>query len=288
MVEKWQVCDSTGYQIKHDGLMNGFWGLFKRLRDKIFRAQAKLAVSTTATGENEATQETAPVTTPTEKNKAMADYNQAAIRVLDHEGGYSNNRYDKGNYVCSTTGGWVSGVYPFSCSSGQPVLIGTMRGIAAPVLASWLGRIPTVQEMKTLSKQTALAIYKKNYWDRMKGDLIQNQAVADILFDGCVNHGVTRGIKLMQKAVNVAQDGIMGPITLNAINTRDPRLVYERYKNERRAFYQQIVDNDPKQGTFLTGWMNRINSFIDFDVIKKGGTAGLAVLLIIALLTWKQ
>lgn len=223
----------------------------------------------------------ATATEPTNQtDPAMANYNTAASRVLKHEGGYSGNKYDKGNYVCSGTGGWVSGKYPFSCSSGQPVLIGTMRGIAAPVLASYLGRVPTVQEMKNLTKETALAIYKKNYWDRMKGDLIQNQAVADILFDGCVNHGVTRGVKLMQKALNLTQDGIVGPVTLNAINTRDPRLVYERYKNERRAFYQSLVFNDPSQQVFLAGWLNRINSFKDFAPVT-----GLAVVLI-GLLIW--
>lgn len=212
----------------------------------------------------------------------MANFEKAAEKVLKFEGGYSNNKFDKGNYVCSNMG-WVAGSYPYTCKYGPPILIGTMRGIAAPVLAEFLGRIPTVEEMKNLSKQTALEIYRKKYWDRMKGDLITSQKIAELLFDGCVNHGNNTGIKLMQKVLGVAQDGIMGPNTLNAINTGNFQKIYEDYKNERINFYYSLVDARPDQAVFLRGWLNRINNFDDYSGQSPIVLAGLGILIIISL-----
>lgn len=191
----------------------------------------------------------------------MASYNSSAEKILHLEGGYSSNVRDKGNYICSPSMSWATGSYPFKCSSGELIFIGSMRGISAPVFASYLGRIPTITEMKALSKQTALSIYKINYWDRMKGDFIANQSMAEIVFDGCVNHGVSRGIKILQKVLGLKESGIMDGSTLTKLNMSDPNSIFDQYKEERLKFYELIVSNNPSQSVFLNGWVKRIQSF---------------------------
>ena len=108
----------------------------------------------------------------------MADFNQAQAFVKLAEGGYTDDPRDNGNW----TGGRIN----------VGTLIGTNHGISAPVLQSWLGRTPTVSEMKNLSYQTALAIYKKNYWDALTLSNVNNQSIALLIYDGAVNQGVGR------------------------------------------------------------------------------------------------
>lgn len=145
-------------------------------------------------------------------------------------------------------------------SKGQ--LVGTNWGIAAPVYERWLGRVPTRQDVKKMTQAEAGQIYRGLFWERIQGDGIENQFVADIFFDGHVNHGGT-GIRLMQRILGVKVDGKVGPITLAAINARDPEMLYVQYRKARRDFYLQIVKNRPNQEVFLKGWLRRIDSFKD-------------------------
>ena len=56
-------------------------------------------------------------------------------------------------------------------------------------------------------------------------------------------------------------DGIIGPKTLAAINSANPRELFDRLWQARKQFYLNIVKRDPTQKEFLNGWMNRLDSF---------------------------
>lgn len=129
----------------------------------------------------------------------MADFKIAHRRTSINEGGYTNNASDNGNYV-----------------DGK--LIGTNRGISAPVLKEYLKRTPTVSEMKNLSAEVAESIYKKNYWDVMKGDKWLSQENANNVYDMCVNAGCGTAIKLWQNTIGVPQTGKMDKVTLDKTN----------------------------------------------------------------------
>jgi lysozyme family protein len=174
----------------------------------------------------------------------MADFVTSLARVLKWEGGFSLVKEDKGNY------------------NSKKQLVGTNYGIAAFVYERWLGRVPTKHDVRNMSKNEAAQIYKGLFWVGIQGDEIKSQAVADILFDGHVNHGAF-GIRLMQRILGVKVDGKVGPITLAAINAHDPESLYLQYRNTRRDFYEQIVKRSPDQAVFLKGWLRRINSFQD-------------------------
>ena len=195
----------------------------------------------------------------------MANFQTAYLLVADAEGGYQNHPNDRGNYN----------------SLGQ--LVGTNLGIAAPTYEDWIGRPPTAADMRAITPEIARAIYRSKYWDDIKGDQIQSQAVANIFFDGRVNHGRT-GTYIMQRVVGVDDDGRVGPITLQAINSANPAQLVEAYKEARRSFYHQLVASNPSFGVFLNGWLNRLANFEGGAVATAGGgllvLAGLAYLLI--------
>ena len=112
----------------------------------------------------------------------MANFGKAQKIVGINEGGYQCDPRDDGNYY-----------------NGN--LIGTNWGIAAPTLASYIGRTPTKTEMMNLPKETATSILQINYWAKNNFDLINNQSVATLIYDGCVNHG-TNGMRfLIEKAL---------------------------------------------------------------------------------------
>lgn len=87
-------------------------------------------------------------------------------------------------------------------------------------------------------------IYKIGYWDKIKGDQIKCQQVANLLYDYAVNSGVSRASKEIQGIVGVTVDGVIGPKTIAAINSADGQLVFNKLKEARRAFYISL--NKPR------------------------------------------
>lgn len=197
----------------------------------------------------------------------MANFQTAYAITAKHEGGYQANPSDPGNYN----------------SLGQ--LVGTNRGISAKVYESWINRPPTVADMKAISSTTARAIYKARFWDKIRGDELPNQPVANILFDGVVNHG--QGVRLAQEVLEVAQDNIFGPVTFSALVKTNPADFYTRYRERRRQYYYQLVSANPSLQTFLPGWLARIDSFQEYQggglLTAGGGWVGIAILAVVFL-----
>lgn len=206
----------------------------------------------------------------------MANFNISYNRTADHEGGFQSNPNDTGNYN----------------SLGE--LVGTNWGISAPVYEDWIGSPPSLAQMQQMSQATAKEIYRVKFWDDIRGDEIQNQKVADIFFDGRVNHGRT-GTRIMQRVLGVWQDTIVGPVTLDAINSNDPATVYYNYREERRAFYYELSAR-PGQSVFLNGWLNRLNTYTDYNapgipidgggILAGGGLGGFLLLSVFGGFIW--
>lgn len=117
-------------------------------------------------------------------------------------------------------------------------------------------------DIKGLTEAEAKEVYKRRFWDRMQGDKIESQLIANILFDGYVNCG-RNGIRMIQRILNVKDDGIIGPVTLCMINCADEIMLYNRYKFARTIYYEDLAERKPSMKVFLKGWLNRINSFPD-------------------------
>ena len=154
------------------------------------------------------------------------NFEQSLKMILHHEGLYVNHPSDPGG--------------------------STMRGVTQAVWEDWVDRPVTEEEMKSLTVDDVTPIYKKNYWDRIKGDALPS-GVDFAVFDLAVNGGTGRGAKMLQKVVGVTQDGGIGPQTLGAVSRVDPSDIIEQYAAAREAFYRRLKTFD----TFGRGWLRR-------------------------------
>lgn len=117
--------------------------------------------------------------------------------------------------------------------------------------------------IKELTEEIAEEIYRWHYWNRIQGDKIHNQDVANAIFDAAVNFGVYAASLLVQKAVKAKQDGYIGPITLGMLNSFDPVLFLGIFAIERAQRYLDICEARPNQKRFLKGWLRRAFYFIE-------------------------
>ena len=80
-----------------------------------------------------------------------------------------------------------------------------------------------------------------------------------MVFDVAVNSGPRRAVRMLQQAAGAnLVDGIFGPATMKAVAAMAPGDIVARLDVSRRAFYRSLVDRDPSQGRFITGWLNRV------------------------------
>jgi lysozyme family protein len=114
--------------------------------------------------------------------------------ILRHEGGWADHPKDPGG--------------------------ATMKGITIGTYAQWKGRKVTKAELRAITDAEVAAIYKRNYWDKVRGDDLP--AGLDLVaFDAAVNSGPSRGAKWLQQGLGVAADGKVGPMTIEAAKTFD-------------------------------------------------------------------
>jgi len=133
----------------------------------------------------------------------------------------------------------------------------------------YLGLEPTLENLKALTDAQAGKIYKPLYWDKVRGDEIAPQELANIVFDFQVNAG-GKASELLQRVLNelganppLGVDGNIGGVTMAALAKADAKSVYRSYKQGRIAYYQNLVARRPPLGKFLNGWLKRVNSFPD-------------------------
>lgn len=118
-------------------------------------------------------------------------------------------------------------------------------------------------DVTNLTWAEAKEIYYKKYWlaghcDKMPG------RVAALHFDGCVNAGIKRSNILLQRALGVDDDGVVGQQTLGAIAAADAVELCHAISNERNKFYQAIVANNPTQSIYINGWTRRVEEMREF------------------------
>jgi lysozyme family protein len=120
-------------------------------------------------------------------------------------------------------------------------------------------------DIRSLTKDEAVAIYYKDYYLANRCDKIEDDQVSGQYFDICVNSGGRNANFMIQKAVlahgiSLDVDGRMGPNTLNSINQVGSELASTLVAT-RICFYYRIVLRNPTQKRFINGWRNRAYSF---------------------------
>lgn len=101
------------------------------------------------------------------------------------------------------------------------------------------------------------AIYQQ-YWDDGKAEFLP-AGLGFFHFDCAFNMGIEQAAKLLQRALSVKDDGIIGPVTIKAAQELSVGTSISAYAERRRKFYQTLTKNRPKDMKFLKGWMLRTN-----------------------------
>ncbi|MDD3229622.1 MAG: glycosyl hydrolase 108 family protein [Oscillospiraceae bacterium] len=117
---------------------------------------------------------------------------------------------------------------------------------------------PTVERLKNIPDSHWTEIIKTMYWDRWKADEIKSQSIANILVDWVWGSGKW-GIIIPQRILGVEPDGVVGNITLSALNAREPKELFAAIKAARVNYIDDIIRKRPSNIKFKNGWMNRLN-----------------------------
>ena len=149
--------------------------------------------------------------------------------VFTHEGGYINDSSDKG---------------------GE-----TKYGISKR-------SYPNI-EIASITKEMAKAIYRRDFWEKERYNNIKDIALAAKIFDISVNIGSHWANRLLQRALraigkqNIAEDGILGSVSLVAVNASDPLALIAALRSETAGYYRTLAAVKQNQNRFLKGWLNR-------------------------------
>jgi lysozyme family protein len=155
------------------------------------------------------------------------NFEDALEALLKHEGGYVNHPADPGGM--------------------------TNLGVTKRVWEEWKGQAVDEAEMRALTPEKVGPLYKAKYWDMVHGDQLPS-GVDLCVFDCAVNSGVKRASKLLQRAVGVDDDGVIGRGTLAAVEALSAEEIIDRFCAERLSFLEAL----PTFATFGKGWSRRV------------------------------
>ena len=188
----------------------------------------------------------------------MADFDTAYERTLRCEGGYANDPVDRG---------------------GE-----TWRGISRVHFPHWPGwaLIDRARRAKTFPRnldssrrlaECVSTFYREQFWDRIEGDLLSDQQIAEEVFDTAVNMGVRRAVRFLQEALNLLNrnqrsyrdlvvDGAIGPRTRGALDQLllqegEDQVLLRVLNLLQGSHYLAIMRSDPAQERFARGWLKR-------------------------------
>ena len=156
-----------------------------------------------------------------------SNYEKCLETILHHEGGYVNHPKDPG---------------------GE-----TNLGVTKRVYQEHGG----TKDMKDLLVEDVAPIYKKGYWDKMKGDDLPG-GLDLCVFDFGVNAGPGRAAKFLQQMIGTTVDGGIGPNTLakveEYVRENGEHEAVKKYQEMRQKYYEQLSTF----ATFGKGWTRRV------------------------------
>lgn len=122
-------------------------------------------------------------------------------------------------------------------------------------MAAWAPRV------KAMSMSVADDIYANKYATACRFAEL-NSGCDCVVFDFGVNSGPSRAVKFAQRIVHVGIDGVLGPVTLKAINTFTPSVFINDLCDARLAFLRSL-------GTwprFGRGWASRVADLREYSL----------------------
>lgn len=164
-------------------------------------------------------------------------FDEAFKRLINHEGGFSDDKKDPGNW----TGGRV----------GVGELKGTKYGIAANTYGDL--------DIKNLTLEDAKKIYYRDWWLKAGADEI-DPAIVFQLWDFAVNASMSTAKRALQRAAKVADDGQIGPMSIRAIRAMSTTDLLMRFNAQRIKHYTSLST----WPAFGKGWSNRVADQLNY------------------------
>jgi len=139
----------------------------------------------------------------------------------------------------------------------------THAGITFKTFVSFYGP-ENNERFFAMSSEDWFKIFKRGYWDTVKGDSFTSQNIAIFVTGMAWGSGSRQAIKSLQTAINHCGvycdvDGVIGMKTINAANSIEPRVLFDALTNERERFFYAIGVG--KNAKFINGWINRLNDY---------------------------
>ena len=147
--------------------------------------------------------------------------------VLQDEGGFSNDPRDPGGM--------------------------TNLGVTKRVWEAFVGHPVDENAMRALMPADVAPLYRQSYWNRVRCDFLP-LGVDYAVMDYAVNSGTGRVARTLQRACGVADDGAIGPQTIQAVNGADPIMLIHTICDQRLVFLQSL----PTFDAFGRGWTARV------------------------------
>lgn len=137
----------------------------------------------------------------------------------------------------------------------------TKFGITLYSWAVYTKKEVTSKDVMMITPQMAKDFYLATYWIPLRCDLIKSETLKYIIFDQAINRGTPTVVRQMQKILGLKVDGIFGDNTLSALNAQDEGFSL-RFAFDCQDSYCQLVQRNPSQLVFLSGWINRTQELI--------------------------
>jgi len=192
----------------------------------------------------------------------MADFAHFLPRLLANEGGYCHTPGDAGQ---ETWRGVARAYHPQW--PGWPLIDAAKRrlGLRSPVPPAGYPALNRELGADASLTYWVKVFYKTEFWDVLRLDALDNQSVAEQLADHGVNAGPARPGRMLQYALRqlgytaLAEDGALGPATLQAANDCPPRLLYNALVALRQVFYRyRAAQSVPPAGSPVLGLLARL------------------------------
>jgi lysozyme family protein len=165
----------------------------------------------------------------------LNNWDKSFDMVIAHEGGFTNDERDPGNKLPDGRKG------------------STMLGCTQANWEKYIGHTVTQDDMKALKKEDVKPLYKRDYWDAVRGDDLP-AGVDYAVFDFAINAGPAAARKMIQKALGVTADGSIGPATMKAIQDAEGKDLLEKFSHSKEAFYKSLSTFP----TYGKGWLKRV------------------------------
>ncbi|WP_287373623.1 glycosyl hydrolase 108 family protein [Prosthecochloris sp.] len=174
----------------------------------------------------------------------MAEFQKAYLETIGDEGGFTLHN------VSGDAGG------------------DTFAGIAKNYHPEWSGwaLVHAGKGQTEECREQVRAFYKSKYWDAMRGDEIEHQAVAETIYNFGMNSSIKKSLMYAQYCLDCEPDGEIGPITLGAINKmsrEEIELFVSQHALMRIGHRLKRISQNRSQLKFIRGWLKRDLRMLD-------------------------